>query len=236
MIHRTSASRRKRARNLGLAVVGLTIAGVAWLAMAWLMQRFQAARCPGSAFYWASNQIPTALQVVPLCFPAIGLGLLAASQLFAVPPTAPRRSLRPKSPGADRVREQAQMIKVTSMLLLIALPISFAGSLCQYCLEPDAILYQGSPWSGLRRYGWEEVSSVTATCRYSRGRYAGWSKQFILTLRDGSAIDLMTWPAAAVRAYPAIAQALRGQRLFIDTSGVVPGCPEPYSSMFASPP
>lgn len=216
--------------------MGLTFAGVAWLAMAWLMQRFQALRCPEDTFFWASNQIPTALQVVPLCFPALGLGFLAANRLFTVLPARPGRSTGPQLPGADGAREQGQMIKATSILLLVTLPVSFAASLCQFCLEPQGILYQATPSSGLQRYGWDDVSSVTATCRYDRGRYAGWRKQYLLTLRDRAALDLMTWPAAAVRAYPAVADALRGQEFSYDASGVASGCPQPYLGMFAHRP
>ena len=236
MVSRASASEKRRLRSVSLAIVGLTFAGGAWLAMAWLMQRFQAQRCPGNTFFWASNQIPTALQIVPLCFPALGLGFLAANRLFAVLPARPGRSFRSKAPGANGAREQGQMIKATSILLLVTLPVSFAASLCQFCLEPQGILYQATPWSGLRYYGWDDVSSVTATCRYDSGRYAGWRKQYLLTLRDGSALDLMTWPGAAVRAFSAVAGALRGQGLSYDATGVAPGCPQPFLGMFVRRP
>jgi hypothetical protein len=38
----------------------------------------------------------------------------------------------------------------------------------------------------------------------------------------------MSWPSATVRAYPAIAEALRGHDFAFDATGVAPGCPEPY--------
>jgi hypothetical protein len=87
-----------------------------------------------------------------------------------------------------------------------------------------------------RQYTWEDVSAVTTTCRYSRERYAGWRKQFDLETRDGAALDLMTWPTAAVRAYPSIAQALQGQEFAFDAAGVAPGCPEPYLGMLSHRP
>ena len=54
--------------------------------MALLMQQFQAARCPHDTFFWASNQVPTALQIVPLFFPALGVWFLTANWLIAAIP------------------------------------------------------------------------------------------------------------------------------------------------------
>src|SRR5262249_55282949 len=68
--------------------------GIVWLAMAWAMQRFQALRCPDETFYSASNQLATALQVVPLFFPALGVGFLLASRVsegFGFHPSGTRR-------------------------------------------------------------------------------------------------------------------------------------------------
>jgi hypothetical protein len=211
--------------------MGLSLAGILWFAMAWLMQRFQAMRCPDATFFWASNQIATALQVVPLFFPAIGVGFLLAHWIASSLP-AGISPLHPSgAPAARRADERRQTIRLSLIMLALTLPISFAASLCQFCLEPQAIHYQAAPWSGFRTYGWDEVSSVIATCHYRRGRSSGWTKQFIVTMRDGAAIDLMTWPAAALRAYPAIAQALRGQEFSFDASGVSPRCPELYLSI-----
>jgi hypothetical protein len=188
-------------------LLGLALAGVAWIVMALLTQRFQAARCPQDTFFWASNQFPTALQIVPLLFPALGVGFLTANWLIASIPGG--RDFFNQSP--NRVGEQWQLIKLCLILLLVTLPISVSASLCQFCLQPHAILDQPYPWTGFRQYAWQDVSAVTATCRYVRGRNAGWRKQYVLEMRDGASFDLMTWPAAAFRASPAIAEALHGQ-------------------------
>jgi hypothetical protein len=221
----------RKARNLLFAMLGLALAGVAWIAMALLAQQFQAARCPQDAFFWASNQVPTALQIVPLLFPALGVGFLTANWLIASIPGGRDFFNQSRKPGHDHVGEQRQLIKFCLVLLLVTLPISVSASLCQFCLQPHAIAYQPYPWTGFQQYTWENVSAVTATCRYSRGRHAGWRKQLVLELRDGAAFDLMTWPTAAVRASPAIAQALHGHEFRFDASGVAPGCPEPHLSM-----
>ncbi len=224
-----SASQRRRARNLVLAALGLTLGGFAWFALAWVMQRLQAARCPDGAFFWASNQAATALQVIPLALPALSIGFLIASWVL------PERSPQSGNPGTS-ARERGQMVKLSLILLAFALPISLAASLCQFCLGPQAIAYQAAPWSGFRQYGWEDVASVTATCHYRRGRYSGWTKQFIVTMRDGASLDLMTWPAATARAYPAIAEALHGHEFTFDAKGVAQQCPEPYFSILTRRP
>ena len=55
-------------------------------------------------------------------------------------------------------------------------------------------------------------------------------------MRDGAALDLMTWPAAALRAYPSIAEALHGQVFTFDAGGVARGCPQPYLGMLSRRP
>jgi hypothetical protein len=199
--------------------------------MAWAMLRLQAARCPEDAFLCASSQTATALQIVPLFFPALGIGFLIASWIDESLPAGLFGLGQTGRLGAGRASDQAQMVKLSLILLALTLPIILGASLCQFCLGPQAIAYQAYPWTGFRRYGWEEVASVTATCRYQSGRHAGWVKQLTAAMRDGAAIDLMTWPAAAVRAYPAIAEALSGHDFAFDARGVAPRCPEPYLSM-----
>ena len=217
------------------AVLGLALAGIAWTAMAWLTLQIQAMRCPVDTFFWASNQVATAVQIVPLCFSAIGIGFLAANWIVGVIPGG-RAFFNPnRKPGTDDA-ERRMLLKFSLGSLLLILPISLSASLCQFCLDPHAITYQPYPWTGFRKYAWRDVSSVTATCRYSGGRNAGWRKQFVLEMRDGAALDLMTWPAAVVHAYPVIAQALHGQKFSFDASGVAQGCPHPYLGMLTHRP
>ena len=225
---RNSVSQRRRARNLVFAALGLALAGLAWLAIAWAMLRLQAARCPADTFLCASGQIATAVQIVPLFLPALGVGFLIATWLAASLPAGRIGLPQTGRAGGSRAGDQAQMLKLSLILLAVALPISFAASFSQFCLGGGAIAYRAAPWSGFRTYEWEDVASVTATCHYRRGRYQGWTKQLILTLRDGAAFDLMSWPSATVRAYPAIADALRGHDFAFDAKGVARRCPEPY--------
>jgi hypothetical protein len=168
----------RKARSLLFALLGLTLAGVAWIAMALLTQQFQAARCPHDTFFWASNQVSTALQIVPLLFPALGIGFLTANWLIASIPGGRDFFNQSRKPGPDRVGEQRQLIKFCLMALLVTLPISLSASLCQFCLQPHAISYQPYPWTGFRQYAWEDVSAVTATCRCSRGATRGGASNF----------------------------------------------------------
>jgi hypothetical protein len=106
MSRRRPARGSRKARNLLFALLGLALAGVAWIAMALLMQQFQAARCPQDTFFWASNQVPTALQIVPLFFPALGVGFLTANWLIAAIPGGRDFFNQPRKPGPDRGEEQ----------------------------------------------------------------------------------------------------------------------------------
>jgi len=234
--HQRPARGRRRERSLLFAVLGLALAGIAWIALAWLTQRFQAARCPESTFFWASGQIATALQVVPLLFPSLGVGFLAANWIVASIPGGGQFFNQSRETGVNFGGVQRQLIKFCLIMLAVTLPISVSASLCQFCLQPQAIAYQPYPWTGFRHYPWQDVVAVTATCRYRRGRYAGWHQQFILGMRDGAALELMTWPTAAIRAYPAIALALHGQQFSFDSSGVDRGCPPTYLGMLTHRP
>jgi hypothetical protein len=204
--------------------------------MAGAMLQLQAARCPADTFFCASGQIATAVQIVPPFLPALGIGFLIATWLDAPLPTGLVRSRETGRPSGRHAGDQAQMLKLSLILLALTLPVSFAASLSQFCLGPQFIAYQAAPWSGFRTYEWEDVASVTATCRYRRARYPGWTKQLNVTMRDGAAFDLMSWPSATVRAYPAIAEALRGHNFSFDAKGVAPRCPEPYLSIMTRHP
>ncbi len=204
--------------------------------MAWMMLRFQSFRCPNDTFFWASGQIASALQFVPLFLPALGIGFLAADGIAASIPGGQDIFNRPGKSGAGHAGERGQLIKFCLIALLLTLPISLGASLCQFCLTPGAVLDQPYPWTGFRDTRWDDVAAVTASCRYSSGRYSGWRKRYVLEMRDGAALDLMTWPAAAARAYPSIAEALHGQNFRFDSSGVAPGCPQPYLGMLSRPP
>jgi len=129
MNRRTPARRRRAARDLLFALLGLALAGAAWLAMAWLMQRLQALRCPKDTFFWASGQVSTALQIVPLFLPALGIGFLAADWAAASIPGGPDLFNQSSKPGA-RASERRQLVKFSLIALLLTAPISVSASFC----------------------------------------------------------------------------------------------------------
>jgi hypothetical protein len=214
------------ALSISLSIVGVALAGMAcWILAFWLLQQFQARRCPDDTFLYGSNAIANLFQGVPLLIPALGVGFLVYNRLAPLPIRAPRYRAY-----------QSMVSRWTLISLLLALPVSVAASLSQYCLRSDAILYQAYPWSGLRDYEWGDVVGVTTACYYSGGRSPGWRKQFVLTMRDGPALDLMAREAAGICAYRAIVQALHGQDFSFDSSGVARQCPQPFLGMLTSRP
>ena len=106
------------------------------------MLRLQAGRCPADTFLCASGQIATAVQIVPLFLPALGVGFLIATWLAASLPTGLLRLPQTGRPGGSRVGDQAQMLKLSLILLALALPISFAATFSQFCLGARAIAYR----------------------------------------------------------------------------------------------
>jgi hypothetical protein len=211
------------ALSISPSIVGVALAGMArWLLAFWLVRQFQSARCPENTFLSCSNEIANLLQGVPLLFPAFGVGLPLYNWVVL---------LLTKRPHPTR---QSRGLRWALVLLLLALPVSVAASLCAYCLKPDAILIQAYLWSGFREYAWEDVAPVTTACHYSGGRSPGWRKQFILTMRDGVALDLMTREDEGVRAHPAVIQALNRQAFSFDPSGVARQCPQLYLCLQAA--
>jgi hypothetical protein len=163
MAQQNPTSKRKSGLHpavpISLSIVGIMLAGMAcWLLAFWLVRQFQSARCPDNTFLSSSNEIANLFQGVPLLIPAFGVGFLVYHWLAPLPIQAP----------AYRAY-QSMVSRWTLNLLVLALPISVAASLCQYCLRPDGILYQAYPWSGFREYPWGDVASVTTACHYSGG-------------------------------------------------------------------
>jgi hypothetical protein len=90
------------------------------------------------------------------------------------------------------------------------------------------LLFSDSQELFMERLRGLDLAAGGCAAHYRSGRYAGWVKQLIVTMRDGASIDLMTWPAATARADPTIADALSGHFSF-DAKGVAPRYPDPIS-------
>lgn len=233
---RTLVRRRKSLWNLLLIVPALAFTGGIWAGLVRLIQQLQSARCPSGTFLFASSQIATIFQVVPIFFASMAFCFLAANWLtHLIGPVGnffDRDAERHGEP--DYRTTQRGVLIFSAAVLAIVLPISIAASLCQYCLLGDEILYQPWPWTGLRHYLWRDVAAIETACRPSRT--GSWNVSFFLIMRDGTRIDIMARPRALVHAYPEIVRALQDVDFSFDPRGVRPGCHVPYIELLTRRP
>jgi hypothetical protein len=116
-----------------------------------------------------------------------------------------------KAPSRSTVARNARSVRFSRRLFLgslaVALPVSLAFTLWQFCLVRDAIWYAPAPWGALHRYEWADVAAIKADCW--RGRH-GISASYVLTMDDGESFNIMGAEDAATAAYPEMAEALHG--------------------------
>jgi len=137
----------------------------------WLIQQLQSLRCPAGTFLYASGEGATALQFIPIFLASVGFGFLAINWLaHLVRPLRnffDRDARHHREPGYHS--GQRKLAKFAVIVLSMMLPISIAASFSQYCLSEREILYQRWPWTGLRRYLWQDVVAIETSCTHSKG-------------------------------------------------------------------
>ncbi|HYM03234.1 MAG TPA: hypothetical protein VET85_09830 [Stellaceae bacterium] len=202
--HRAQVSRGRKSLH---ALLALALAGGVWLGAAQAIFALQGMRCPAGTFYWDSPAPQHVFVYLPLLVPALAL----LSFVLAYSSAAGRRSRR-------RLRRH---FVVLAAALLLALPASFAVARCQFCLLPSRLLVAPTPWSDLREYAWQDVAAVETSCWHGR---SGWNAGYVLTLRDGTAFDIMGSQQAAAPILPAVAQALHGHGVAFDARRVALNC------------
>jgi hypothetical protein len=232
---RSLSGRVRNARNLLLVVPAFGLMGGITIGLVWLLQRLQEARCPEGTFLFGSGQFALIFQVIPIMLGSIGVGFLAVNWIaHSIPPVRRFFDRDARQHGERRYRAtQRSMLKFSAITLGICLAISVAGSLSQYCLLSDQVLYQRWPWVGMQRYSWHDIRKIETSCTRGKG---GWGGSFFLVMRDGSRFDLWTWPRAVVQVYPDIARSLKDVDFVFDSSGVRPGCNVPYLALLTHRP
>jgi len=209
------------------ALVGLpafAIAGAFWLGTVALIFALQSAQCPAETFYSDSPAPQHVFVYASLLFPAIlivstvygqGTALLQSWQSPLEGDALQHRKARLR-------RAHRRNLKIFTILLAIALPVSVGFSMCQFCLVPEGVLYRPSPWSDLHTYAWQDVASIETSCW--RGSRGSWHAGYIVTMRDGTAIDLMGSQREASRALPAVIHAMRDFDVAFDAHRVSRNC------------
>jgi hypothetical protein len=202
-----SAATYSTRRSLGIILPGLLAGAALWFGATRLLYALQSARCPAGTFYFDGAQHIFVL--APFMVPAVFLAsFMMNAMVLRLPPM--RRGVV-TAPSPSTVVRNARYIRSSRRLFLgslaIAVPVSLAFTLWQFCLVRDAIWYAPSPWAALHRYEWADVAGVKADCWRSRN---GISASYVLTMDDGESFNVMGAENAAVAAYPEMAEALHG--------------------------
>jgi hypothetical protein len=202
-----SASTYPLRRLLGTIVPGFLAGAALWFGATKLLYALQSARCPAGTFYFDGAQ--HVFVRAPLMIPATILAVHIINEMALRFPIMRRGVV--KAPSPSMVARNAHYRRFSRRLFLgslaVALPISLAFTLWQFCLVRDAIWYAPTPWGALHRYEWADVAAVKADCWRSRN---GIRASYVLTMDDGEAFNMMGDEDAAAAAYPAMAEALHG--------------------------
>lgn len=127
-------ARARRGRspwNLLLPPLTLAGAAVAWWCLARGVHALHARANPGLRFPQVLSGLSGVLMFVPLVFPALPAGMLAANAILHLVPAA-RRALDREAEGhlrADYATAQRDLAKVAGVALVIALAIALVGAL-----------------------------------------------------------------------------------------------------------
>lgn len=201
---------------LMLIMLGFVAAIAIWAGANWLIGQVQRLRCPEETFLAGSGHIASILQTLPVLFASFGFGFFGVGVLVRSIPIAWNFFGKIwKNRDACR-KDQKSILLLSTIIAVPALLVALPAASSQFCLATDSVLYQAWPWSGLKRYPWDDVTVVVAGCERGKG---GWKPSFSLTLKDGSNLDIMaTRSDTAVQALPKIARALTAVRFALHPS------------------
>lgn len=102
---------------------------------------------------------------------------------------------------------------------------SLEMSRASYCLAPSHIWVRPWPWQEMRRFRWQDVGLVGASCTYGKG----WSATLRLYMRSGEVIEIPHSQIA--ESFYSIKRALRGLRVDVDKRDINPDCDVPEKDL-----
>ena len=223
----TAKLQRAKVLRWQVAFVGLpafALAGIFWFGTVGLIFALQSARCSARTFYSDSPAPQHVFVYVPVLFLALPVVSFVYGQGAAL-----LRSWQNPLEGEALRRQKAgfrsaqrRYLKIFAIVLANTLPLSVGFSFCQFCLEPGSIAYRSWPWSDFHTYAWQDVASIKADCY--RGGRGSWKASYVMTMRDGTAIDIMASQRDAARALPTVIRMLHDSDITFDAHLVSRNC------------
>jgi hypothetical protein len=210
--------------ELPTRIVGLVLIGLIAVGLALLFGRAQAALRPPEAFLWGSTNAGNIARVLAALFLALPLGMIGANLIaWSIP--AVRHAIDQAASDYPRHQLKGATRDLTVAAAIIAVPSLIAaawGITDFFYLTPSAVVVSAGPFATPRRYGWDQVEAIVATCRETTPSY-------MLSMRDGARVDLTEAGRMFDNVFPSLGHALKGRAVRFDASGVRDGCEAIYA-------
>jgi hypothetical protein len=218
----TRARRGKSGWSLLFPLFSFPAIGLSWYLLAQLFLSYQKILYPRAAFLSSGTRIGNIFMFVSPAFPSIAVGFMVGNALVWCIPRA-REALKRKDekvPGTEFRSSQRGLAKfgwyVSPVLLF-----SFLGANNFWSLTAKGIHYRPMVSPLTRHYDWSEVRSIETGCSVSKVV----DYHFVMTLRDGTSIDLaQETPGEFWTAYAQIQQALTGVTYQFSAQGLYGRC------------
>ena len=196
---------------------------------AWLSRQF----CPAEPFM--AGPLSDFGRLAATVAAAFALGYLMLRGLFLLVPRLVRYAGYPSAYRRKPVPGSwsATWLKFAALTAVIALPCLVANAASEFCLSPSGIAYRSAPWDESRRFRWDDVVAVQTWCR--RGTRGRWPAGYVLILRDGTSIDVMTAAPQLTTGFPRLVRALSGRHVAFDSSRVAADCGNAYAGALRTP-
>ncbi len=159
----------------------------------WAICRFQRFLAPDDAFLFTQTEGGFFAMGLPLCLPAISLGLLFSQLcIWSIPPLRRNFEATALARNEANFRESTMLfLRISAGLLVLVLPFCIIGAFSFYFYVTDDGVQIGPTF-----YDWSEVEAVNITCcRVKKTRSDAPKRyldiQYVLRMRDGTSADLM---------------------------------------------
>lgn len=181
-------------------------------------------RCPSSTFLAGKPNIAAAIEMLTVFAASMSPAMMIAKYLAHIPKRSreylERNALKHGEP--DYATSQRLLLKMTIYGALIATPIIIMAAYPRYCLTPDEVVYEPSPFQRSYHFAWNDLEGIKTSCR--KGFHGRWSRDYTLVFNGDIGFSIFGWTYGFREAYPALTKALQGHKFWFNDKAVERSC------------